>query len=180
LYRHLKRICHVAFIIIIFLSACITAQQIPEAGDIHLIRNVPFFPQEEYQCGPSSLAGVLNYYEVPVSPEDIAKEIFSESARGTLTLDMVLFAQKRGLHVRQYTGDAEDLRKNIDRGYPLIMLVDYGFSLYQVNHFMVVVGYNAHGVIVNSGRNREKYLPWKDFLKTWEKTHFWTLLINKL
>ncbi len=55
----------------------------PESADQHMIENVPFYPQETYQCGPASLAGVLNYWRIPEKPDDIAKDIFSENARGT-------------------------------------------------------------------------------------------------
>jgi ABC-type bacteriocin/lantibiotic exporter with double-glycine peptidase domain len=73
----------------------------------------------------------------------------------------------------------QDLKKNIDSGYPLIVLVDYGFWAVQANHFMVVVGYNEDGVIVNSGKDRGKFISEGDFIKTWEKTKFWTLLIKR-
>jgi len=143
-----------------------------------MIENVPFFPQETYQCGPASLAGVLNYWGVKVFPEAIAAKIYSRSAKGTLNLDMVLYAQDKGLQVIQYKGSIKDLKKNIDLGYPAIVLVDYGFWVYQQNHFMVVVGYNEKGVITNSGKNRLKLIREEDFLKPWERTDFWTLLIK--
>jgi len=143
-----------------------------------MIENVPFFPQETYQCGPASLAGVLNYWGVKVFPEAIAAKIYSRSAKGTLNLDMVLYAQDKGLQVIQYKGSIKDLKKNIDLGYPAIVLVDYGFWVYQQNHFMVVVGYNEKGVITNSGKNRLKFIREEDFLKPWERTDFWTLLIK--
>ncbi len=114
-----------------------------------LINKVPFYPQEDYQCGPASLAGVLNYWGITVSPDDVAKDIYSESARGTLNMDMVIYANKKGLYALQYIGGWDDLKKKINNKYPLIVLVDYGFSVYQANHFMVVVGYNDDGVVVN-------------------------------
>ena len=160
------------------LCACAGLDEIPEAGDSIIIENVPFFPQEDFQCGPASLAMVLNHRGVHVAPDDIAKEIFSESAGGTLTIDMVLYAQKRGLSAFQYKGSMEELKESIASGYPVIVLVDYGYSLYKRNHYMVVKGYNKHGVIVNSGRNKDKFIAEKDFLKTWEKTNFWTLIIT--
>lgn len=92
-------------------------------------------------------------------------------------MDMVLFPEKKGFAVRQYQGNLEDIRKNIDSGHPLIVLVDYGFSVYEKNHFMVVLGYREDGVIVHSGKEREKFIPLKDFLSPWRKTDFWTLLI---
>jgi hypothetical protein len=43
---------------------------------------------------------------------------------------------------------------------------------------MVVTGYDESGVIVNSGKERQKFIASKDFLKSWRKTNFWTLLIT--
>ncbi|GAB4409544.1 MAG: C39 family peptidase [Thermodesulfovibrionales bacterium] len=144
-----------------------------------IIDKVPFYPQEDYQCGPSSLAAVLNYHGVAVRPEDIARDIYSGSARGTLNIEMVFYSQKMGLNASQYSGGLDDLRENINSGHPLIVLVDYGFSLFQVNHFMVVIGYNDDGVIVNSGKEEKKFIPERDFMRAWERTKFWTLLIRQ-
>lgn len=84
-------------IIVIILSACSTVSVQFDSNPI-LIDNIPFYPQEEYQCGPASLASALNYWGVHVTPDDIAKEIYSESARGTLNIDMILYINKKGLN----------------------------------------------------------------------------------
>ena len=163
------------FVLLVFLCSCATLQ---ETNQGNIIENVPFYPQTSYQCGPASLAGVLNYWGVKVTTDEIAGEIYSASARGTLDIDMVLYAQKKGLLATQYEGNLEDVRKNVASGHPIIVLVGYGFSLIQKNHFMVIIGYNDHGVIVNSGKDNNKFIPEKDFLESWERTKFWTLLIK--
>ena len=127
-----------------FVSSCLSMHEIHDSASDILLRAVPFYPQESYQCGPASLAMVMNYRNVLVKPEEIAEDIYSRSARGTLNLDMVLYAQHKGLSALQYKGNLNDLKKNIDSGNPLIVLVDYGFSFYQSAHFMVVVGYNEN------------------------------------
>ncbi|HYA32207.1 MAG TPA: C39 family peptidase [Thermodesulfovibrionales bacterium] len=163
-------------------SACSTASRMPEARqqiNLHVIQNVPFFPQEEYQCGPASLASVLNYHGVLVTPDEVAGAIYSPSARGTLDIDMVLYAQSRGLWASQYRGGLGDLKDKIDADQPLIVLVDYGFSVFQVNHFMVVIGYSDEGVVVHSGQHEKKFIPMEDFMKSWEKSNYWTLLITR-
>jgi ABC-type bacteriocin/lantibiotic exporter with double-glycine peptidase domain len=144
----------------------------------HLIRDVPFYPQEAHQCGPASLAGVLHYWGVDASPGDIAREICSKSAGGTLGMDMAFYAKRVSLKSCQYRGSLEDLKGHIDSDCPLIVLVDYGFWVFQRNHFMVVVGYDENNVIVNSGEERLKTMPVQGFLNAWEKTGFWTLLIT--
>jgi ABC-type bacteriocin/lantibiotic exporter with double-glycine peptidase domain len=148
------------------------------AGPATVVEGVPFYAQEAHQCGPASLAGVLNYWGVGVTPEDIAGEIYSGSAKGTLNIDLALYARARGLEARYFSASIGDIRRSIDSGYPLIVLVDYGLWLYRQDHFMVVVGYSEDGLIVNSGRSRLKFVPIADFLKSWEKTGSWTLLIK--
>ena len=173
-----KLLIRTLMIVCMLLPACGTLKEIPEATNAHVIGKVPFFSQEDHHCGPASLAMVLNFWGIPADPGDIAREIFSESARGTLNIDMVLYAQGRGLSADQRKSNMGELRRFIDSAHPVIVLVDYGFYLYQVNHFMVVTGYNENGIIVNSGRDRDKYIPAKDFLKTWKRADFWTLLIK--
>lgn len=166
-------------LIAILFHSCVTIKNIQESLQNHIIPDVPFYPQEVYQCGPASLAGVMNYWNIKVTPDEITKEIYIESVRGTLNIDMVLYPQKKGLIAEQYSGGMNDLKKNIDTNYPVIVLVDYGFSIFQSNHFMVVIGYNEHGVIVNSGKDKGKFILEKDFIKAWKRTKFWTLKITK-
>jgi ABC-type bacteriocin/lantibiotic exporter with double-glycine peptidase domain len=168
----------IAFLGLIFILSCSLHSISETQKNVHLIENVPFFPQEEYQCGPASLAGVLNYYGLKISPEEIANEIYSKSARGTLTIDMVLFAQKIGMSAKQYSGSLDDIRKNIDNKNPVIVMIDTGIFFVQQYHFMVITGYNEEGIIVNSGKVQNKFMPENNFLNMWEKTKYWMLEIR--
>ncbi|NWF55309.1 MAG: peptidase C39 family protein [Syntrophaceae bacterium] len=143
-----------------------------------MIAGVPFFPQDDFQCGPASLAGVLNYYGLRLTPADISAEIFSRQARGTLDMDMVFYAQRKGMKAEQYAGSIEDLQRNLDSRRPLIVLIDQGYWVYQSHHFMVAVGYDESGFVFNSGKEERKLIQRDAFLKTWEKTKFWTLRIT--
>ncbi|UCG78527.1 MAG: peptidase C39 family protein [Nitrospirota bacterium] len=146
---------------------------------VKVISDVPFFPQEEFQCGPASLAGVLNFRGVRVTPEEIAGEIYSRSARGTLNIDLMIYASKRGLISRQYQGGIDDLMARIDNGDPVILLVDLGVSLYKIHHFMVVKGYTDDAIIANSGRDEGKVISMDKLRRMWKKTGYWTLLITE-
>lgn len=161
----------------IVLLSCKTPFPVPDPPKDRVIKNVPFYPQEMFQCGPAALAETFNFWGKNILPEEIARDIYSQGARGTLTMDMILYSEKKGFAARQYSGSVEDVRKNIDLGYPLILLVDYGFSIYQKNHYLVVLGYTEDGLWVHSGREQEKFIPLKDFLGPWEKTTFWTLQV---
>lgn len=151
--------------------------------DAALIAEVPRYSHQAFYCGPAALAGVLNYWnsrsgsEEREDPEKIAAALYSEGARGTLGLDLELYAAQRGYVTRQYSGSIDDLRVQAVRGSPLIILVDYGFSVYQRNHFMVVTGYNDAGIVVHS-EGRQLFIPSAQLERPWKKTGYWTLLIE--
>ncbi len=177
-----RRIKSIIFFILTFIcSACATTHPLPQ--DAHVI-DVPFFRQDAYQCGPSALAAVVNYWYMKtqsnkyLSHEEIIKEIYSPTARGTLTIDLELYAGRIGFSVQQYSGAIDDLKAAIDRDMPPIILVDYGISFYQVNHFMVVTGYTEKGIILNTGRERNKIISNEELFRIWEKAGFWTLVIK--
>jgi ABC-type bacteriocin/lantibiotic exporter with double-glycine peptidase domain len=144
----------------------------------HLIGGVPFFKQAAHQCGPAAMASVLNYRGIKVSPEEIIEAIYSKGAEGTLDFDMILYAEKQGRKTEKYRGTLENLRENVDLNNPLIVLVDYGFLSYQRNHFMVVLGYDESHIYVNSGIEPLEAISNDEFVRTWKKTNFWTLLID--
>ena len=166
------------FLILPLIFSCAGLSSNRESKNARLIDHVPFYPQETYQCGPASLAGVLNYWGFNISPGEIAAEIYSPHAKGTLDVDMVLYAERKGLRTSQYRGSLEDLKSNIDSNRPLVVLVDDGFWVYEKAHFMVVVGYDDGGLIVNSGKEQTSVYPAGRFLRSWERTKFWTLRIT--
>jgi ABC-type bacteriocin/lantibiotic exporter with double-glycine peptidase domain len=161
-----------------FMGACAAVPPLGDPGPQEMVAEVPFFPQEMHQCGPASLAGVLNYWGISVTPEEIAQAIYSPSARGTLDLDLVFYGEKKGLKTYLYDGSRADLEKNIRGKIPLIVLVDEGFLTYQKHHFMIVVGYDDRGIFAHSGGEKQRFYSWPDFLKTWEKTRNWTLRLT--
>ena len=168
-----------AFIATIFLLASCAAAPVRPDGRTVMVGNVPFYPQAAYQCGPASLAGVMNYLGVKATPEEIAKEIYSGSARGTLNIDMLLYAQRKGLDAVQYAGSWDDLKAKIGGGQPLIVLVDYGIWVYRKDHFMVVTGYNENGVFSNSGKKEGLFIGKDSFLDVWKRADYWTLLLRR-
>jgi ABC-type bacteriocin/lantibiotic exporter with double-glycine peptidase domain len=162
----------------LLLLSCAASPHFDDPGSSNMLQGVPFYQLKAHQCGPASLASVLKFWGIAVSPTDVADEIYSETARGTLSLDMIWYAEWKGLKARQYKGSVDEIKRHVDMGHPLIVIVDYGFWVYEQNHFMVVVGYNEDGVIVNSGNGYPELLAFEDFLRGWRRTGFWTLLIT--
>jgi ABC-type bacteriocin/lantibiotic exporter with double-glycine peptidase domain len=177
------------FFCLLMLSAVLTgcagmaAESIQSPADVRMIRNVPFYEDTNHQCGPSSLASVMNYWHSRkpslniVTPRGISSAVYSEGAGGTLGIDLEFYARKHGFQTMQYSGSIEDLRKEILNDIPVIILVDFGALFYQRNHFMVVTGYSSKGIIAHSGLE-EKIISFDELGRIWGKTHFWTLVVK--
>lgn len=153
----------------------------PEDRDIkHYISDVPFFPQSRYQCGPASLASVLNYHGCRITPEEIGDVIYTRELKGTLSIDLILFAQRMGFKAKAYRGNVADLKSHVAVNRPLVVFHNVGRPLLTIRHFSVVIGYDdTKGIIIlHSGKHRDKVISYGRFLKSWEEMDYWTLLIR--
>lgn len=148
----------------------------------HYINDVPFVAQEDFFCGPASLAMVLNFYGMKITQEEIAKEIYLKKLKGALNIDLLMYARQKGFQARYYSGSIDDLKANISNDAPLILLLNLGYEIYPVYHYIVAAGFHdeKNFIIAHSGKERDKTFSYKELLKAWEKTSFGTLLITPL
>ena len=49
-----------------------------------MVEDVPFFAQDELQCGPAALAMVLNWSGVTVQPSELSSEVYTPGLKGSL------------------------------------------------------------------------------------------------
>ena len=153
----------------------------PGQGDV---LGVPFHAQEDHQCGPASLAMVLNHLGDPVTPDEISRALARKDRdgrelRGVVSLDLALYPRGRGFVSRFFRGSEQDVAAAVNAGQPLLVMVDEGFGGIRVLHFMVVTGYDAHGVRVNSGQRQGQRLGWGAFLSAWDGADRWALLVTR-
>lgn len=166
-------------LILLFCGCASGPTPLPEGAKV--LSGVPFFPQEDYQCGPAALATVMNYWyarggsPVRTGVDEIAQAIYSPGARGVLPTDLENYPGKKGFVTEKFTGSISRLREDIDRGIPVILLVDYGLSIYRLDHFLVATGYTGDGIVVNSGRKERQVVSNSDLEKVWKRTGYWAL-----
>src|SRR5215210_6981075 len=53
------------------------------------LTQVPFFPQDDYQCGPAALAMAMNFSGVPLRPEALVDEVWLPARQGSLQVEML-------------------------------------------------------------------------------------------
>ncbi|CAG0964230.1 hypothetical protein GPROT1_01050 [Gammaproteobacteria bacterium] len=150
----------------------------PGAGPY--VEGVPFFPQDEYMCGPAALASVIGFYGASSGMDDVAREVYSSKLKGTLPMDLLIYAKGKGFEAKYYRGNLAGLKESLENGAPLILFLNLGYDFYPVGHYVVAVGMDeAAGVVfAHSGTNRERAFTITELEKSWSKTGYSTLLVR--
>ncbi len=143
------------------------------------IENVPFFPQEAYHCGPSTLAMAMNFYGKQTSPEDVAKDVFIPNRKGSFQVEMKAAVRKRGMLAYELTPELVYLLAEVSVGHPVVVLQNNSIKLYPVWHYAVLIGYdlNAQTVTLHTGAKSSYTLSMHTFEHTWNRADNWALVV---
>jgi ABC-type bacteriocin/lantibiotic exporter with double-glycine peptidase domain len=155
-----------------------TPPPLPEAAVA--VDGVPFVAQRARDCGPAALAMVLGFFGEPASLEDLTARLYHPDLEGTLTLDLLLEARRRGLEARQVRGDLASLRATLADGRPLLVFLDVGRVAWAPRwHFAVAIGLTPDGVLLHSGDRAGLTLPIDRFMAAWARTDHWALDVRR-
>ncbi|WP_372625456.1 PA2778 family cysteine peptidase [Arsukibacterium sp.] len=166
------------------LTACQTPPQTkqllaspPAIAGQHVITQVPFYPQQEFFCGPTTLAEVANFHGLNTSPEHIAPNTFTPVLEGTLQIEMAAATRQLGMLAYQQRGTMSQLLSLVADDIPVIVLQNNSISWLPQWHYAVVIGYNiqAQEVILHSGVTEAHRLNFSTFERTWRRANYWML-----
>ena len=144
-----------------------------------VIAGVPFLPQEDETCGPSSLAMVLGFLGKDVTTQEIVRETRTEGLKGTLITDLAGAARRRGFAAEVVDLDLQRLRERISGGVPVILLVDLGVWNWSRPHYLVAYGWTPEGVVAHSGREQAKVIPFPTLDAQWAKMGRLSILVRR-
>jgi tetratricopeptide (TPR) repeat protein len=142
------------------------------------LTEIPFFPQEVYQCGPAALATVLNAAGASVSPEALAPQVYLPERRGSLQLELIAATRRQGYVPYVLEPQLADVLSEVAVGNPVLVLQNLGLKWYAKWHYAVVVGFDlSKGVIIlRSGRESRHVVSLKLFERTWRRGGYWAML----
>jgi tetratricopeptide (TPR) repeat protein len=139
---------------------------------------VPFYPQEEYQCGPAALAMVLEAGGKPIKPEDLRPQVFLPDRHGSLQIEMLAAARRNGFVAVELNPKLSDLLAEVAAGNPAVVLQNLALDWYPVWHYAVAVGYDLkeERIVLRSGTERRLEMPLSTFERTWQRGGYWAML----
>ncbi len=145
-----------------------------------VVADVPFYPQELYQCGPAALATVLGASGVPVRPDALVDQVFVPGRQGSFQIEMVATGRSYDRLAYQIDPTLNDLLAELAAGHPVLVLQNLGLAAYPQWHFAVVKGYdrNANELILNSGIIEDYRLALPVFERTWARAEHWGVTLT--
>jgi len=141
--------------------------------------DVPYLPQTEDLCGGAAVAMVLRYWgERQVYPEDF-EPLVDRGASGIRTDVLVADVSRRGWRsfpLDAGTGSgAEWVRQHIDRGRPIVALIEVRPNRY---HYVVIVASTGEQVVVHDpARGPFRVMAQTEFDHAWLQAGRWALLL---
>jgi predicted double-glycine peptidase len=143
------------------------------------LTEVPFFPQEEYQCGPAALATVLSAKGKNIAPQDLTKDVFLPTRKGSLQVEMRTATRRQGMLAVTMSGRVKDLLTEVAGGNPVIVLQNLALSFYPLWHYAVVVGYDLErgNIILRSGSKQREVMALTTFEHTWKRSNYWAIVV---
>ncbi|HEY0720774.1 MAG TPA: PA2778 family cysteine peptidase [Gammaproteobacteria bacterium] len=186
-YHYARTLLIAGVFVTLLLTGCATPRQTvslrhappPVAAQVELT-SVPFFPQERFQCGPAALATVLVAQGGDVTPEQLEPEVYLPERHGSLQVEIVAAARRRGYPV--YPLESPELRNliaEVAAGHPVLVMQNLGFDWLPQWHYAVVVGYDLtrERVILRSATTRRWQSPFAVFERTWARAGYWGVVI---
>ncbi len=143
------------------------------------LSTVPFFPQEDYQCGPAALATVLNTTGLTVTPDELAPQIYLPKRQGSLQLELLAATRRHARIPYLLKPQLEAVMSEVVAGNPVLVLQNLGLAVMPVWHYAVVVGFDLEvgEVVLRSGREERSITPLKTFEHTWSRSDYWAVVV---
>jgi hypothetical protein len=153
-----------------------TADLAPGRPEAVRLSGVPFHPQKGFHCGPASLASLLQWTGVEVTPEQLEGRFFGEPA--DLRPDLMATVRGFGRFAYPVTG-AEALRAEIAAGHPVLILENLGVAKEPLWNCPVAVGFADGGarILVHGGDDPDKVLSRGLLERLWSDTDQWAMVV---
>jgi hypothetical protein len=171
----------------LFLAGCAAPQttrllQSPPAGlpAQHLIATVPFFAQEEHQCGPAAMAMAMRHAGKAITPDVLTPQLLIPAREGSLQVEMLAVARRQSMLAVPTAPQLDALLAEVAAGNPVIVLQNLSLPISPLWHYAVVIGYDlpAQTLLLHSGTTERMPMALSTFEHTWARGKHWAITVT--
>ncbi|EHJ91994.1 PA2778 family cysteine peptidase [Vreelandella boliviensis] len=172
------------FIMLLILSGCArnpvllqsTYQSLPPHAEI---TRVPFYAQTEFQCGPATLAMILNHQGVDTDIEQLIPQVFLPGRDGSVQPEMLATVRRHELLAFPIRGTMDVLLNHLAAGDPVVVMQNLSLPIYPMWHYAVAIGYDLPNetLILRSGEIERHTMSFSRFDATWARTQRWGFVV---
>jgi tetratricopeptide (TPR) repeat protein len=159
-------------------SAQLARQQPASLPESTLLADLPFFPQDRYQCGPAALATLLSHRDIAVTPRQLVDRVYIPALQGSLQTEMKAAIRAEQLLPYQLKPELLAIVAEVQAGNPVLVLQNLGLKALPQWHYAVVKGFDLRQreFILNSGEIENYRLAFATFERTWQRAGHWAVL----
>ena len=160
------------------MTSALVTQPASSVGRQALLVHVPFFAQEDYQCGPAALAMVLAADGVPLIPTTLVPQVYVPAREGSLQAEMLAAARRHGRLAVVLPRRLDAVLAEVAAGRPVIVLQNLSLPVFPRWHYAVVIGFDLdrQQVLLHSGTTARLALPMSVFERTWARSEYWAMV----
>lgn len=142
-----------------------------------LLKDVPFFAQDDHLCGPASLAMVAQAAGIQVTPEELVAQVYVPGRQGALQQEMLAATRRQGLVAYPLAPRLQDLLQEVAAGQPVLILQNLSLPIAPLWHYAVVIGYDRaqNEVVLHSGVTERMVMALSTFEHTWARSGYWAM-----
>ncbi|MEO8142678.1 MAG: PA2778 family cysteine peptidase [Betaproteobacteria bacterium] len=143
------------------------------------LTQVPFHAQDDFLCGPASLAMVFNAAGVAAANvESVTPMVYLPGRQGSLQAEMLGATRRTGLVAYPLAPRLEDVLREVAAGAPVVVLLNLALKLVPVWHYAVIVGYDLdkREVIVRSAKRARDEWSFSFLEFFWQESDYWSML----
>lgn len=144
------------------------------------LAEVPFYPQDEYQCGPAALATAMTHSGRRTLPASLVDQVWLPSRHGSLQVEMLATPRRHGLVSYRLAPRYGDLLREVAAGNPVVVLQDVG-PLFTQWHYAVVNGfdYDTGTILLRSGLQMRQETSFTAFERSWMAGDYWAMTVTQ-
>lgn len=172
------------FIILLLLSGCARNPVLLQSSYNELppqveIDSVPFYAQTEFQCGPATLAMVLNYQGIETDVEQLIPQVFLPERDGSVQPEMLATVRRYEQLAYPIRGTMDALLGHLAARDPVVVMQNLSLPIYPMWHYAVAIGYDLPNetLILRSGEVERHSMSFSRFDATWARTERWGFVV---